>query len=175
MRFKAFSKKLWPCGSGFFGFWLRRILVFAFIPAFPAFFCGCATTVPENLVSVSGPRWHVEQGQALWTPRKGAPQFGGDLVVASNDGSSFVEFSKTPLTIVRAELTPKHWLLRFPQYGKAYEGRRPAPARTIWLYLADALAGKPLPRPLHFEQEANGNWRLENVKTGEILEGFLSS
>ena len=173
MRFKAFSKKLWPFGGGSFGFCFRHIVVFAFFPAFLAIFSGCAA-VPENLVSVSGPNWHVQQGQGLWTPRKGAPQFGGDLVVASNDGSSFVQFSKTPLTIVTAELTPKHWLLRFPQYGKAYEGRRPAPARTIWLYLADAVAGKPLPSPIHFEQQPGGNWRLENVKTGEILEGFLS-
>jgi hypothetical protein len=165
MRFRAFSRKLWPFGCGSF-------VLFAF---FPAFFCGCATTVPENLVSVSGPEWHVQQGQALWTPRTGAPQFGGDIVVASDDGSSFVQFSKTPVTIVTAELTPKRWLLRFPQMGKAWDGRRPAPARTIWLYLADALAGKPLPSAFRFKQESNGNWRLEDVKTGEILEGFLSS
>ncbi|HTV39297.1 MAG TPA: hypothetical protein VMF08_01870 [Candidatus Sulfotelmatobacter sp.] len=151
------------------------ILVSVLFPAFLLFFCGCATTVPENLVSVSGPEWRVQQGQALWTPRTGAPQFGGDLVVATNDGSSFVQFSKTPLTIVTTELTPKHWLLRFPEHGKAWEGRRPAPARTIWLYLADALAGKRLPGAFRFEQEPNGNWKLEDVKTGEILEGFLSS
>jgi hypothetical protein len=167
MRFRAFSRKLWPFGRGSF-------VLFAF-PAFLTFFCGCATTVRENLVSVSGPEWHVQQGQALWTPRTGAPQFGGDIVVASDDGSSFVQFSKTPLTIVTAELTPKRWLLRFSQMGKAWDGRRPAPARTVWLYLADALAGKPLPKVFRFKQEPNGNWRLEDVKTGEILEGFLSS
>ena len=163
MRFKALSKKLRPL-----------ILVSVLFPVLLLFFSGCAT-VPENLVSVSGPEWHVQQGQALWTPRTGAPQFGGDLVVASNDGSSFVQFSKTPLTIVTAELTPKRWLLRFPKNGNAWDGRRPAPARTIWLYLADALAGKPLPKAFRFKQEPNGNWKMEDVKTGEILEGFLSS
>jgi hypothetical protein len=151
------------------------ILVCALFPAILLLFNGCATTVSKNLFTVSGQDWHVQQGQALWTPRKGAPQFGGDIVVATDDGNSFVQFAKTPLTIVTTEVSAKHWLLRFPQMGKAWEGHRPAPARTIWLYVADALARKPLPKGLRFEQEPNGNWRLENVKTGEILEGFLSS
>jgi hypothetical protein len=153
----------------------HAILAVALSPALLVFFCGCVHTPHGNLVTVSGPQWHVQQGQALWTPKKGAPQFGGDLVVATQDGSAFVQFSKTPLTIVTAELDPKHWLLRIPQMGKAYEGHRPAPTRTLWLYLTDALAGKRLPRHLHFQQEGNGNWRMENDKTGEILEGFLSS
>lgn len=154
---------------------IRGILVLVFSPALLLFFCGCVTTPHGNLVTVSGPNWHVQQGQALWTPKKGAPQFGGDLVVATQDGSAFVQFSKTPLTIVTAQVDQKHWQLRFPQMGIAKQGHRPAPSRTLWLYLADALTGKRLPRHLHFEQEGNGNWRLENDKTGEILEGFVSS
>ncbi|MGH7940614.1 MAG: hypothetical protein ACREFR_06035 [Limisphaerales bacterium] len=138
-------------------------------------FCGCVTTPHGNIVTVSGPNWRVQQGQALWTPRKGAPQFGGDLVIATANGRAFVQFSKGPLTIVTAQLTPTHWLIRFPKKGQAWEGRRPAPTRTLWLYLANALAGKRLPRSLHFQHEPDGNWRLENSKTGEILEGFISS
>jgi hypothetical protein len=153
----------------------HAILAVALSPALLLFFCGCVTTPHGNLITVSGPNWHVQQGQALWTPRKGAPQFGGDLVIATQDDSAFVQFSKTPLTIVTAQLDRKHWQLSFPQMGKAYEGRRPAPSRTIWLYLAAALAGERLPSHLHFQQEGNGNWRLENDKTGEILEGFVSS
>ncbi|HUA65056.1 MAG TPA: hypothetical protein VME24_04355 [Alphaproteobacteria bacterium] len=153
----------------------HAILAIAISPVLVLFFCGCVSTPHGNLVTISGPNWHVQQGQALWTPKKGAPQFGGDIVIATQDGSSFVEFSKTPLTMVTAQLDRKHWQLRFPQMGKAYQGRRPAPSRTIWLYLAAALAGERLPNSLHFEQEGNGNWRLENVKTGEILEGFVSS
>jgi hypothetical protein len=153
----------------------RGIRWFTFFPALIAFFCGCATTPPQELFNMSGPEWHVQQGQALWTPRTGAPQFGGDIILASADGNAFVQFNKTPLTIVTAQVTPKRWLLRFPQNHQAWSGRRPAPARTIWLYLADALAGKPLPKPLHFTQKPDGNWRLENTKTGEILEGFVSS
>jgi hypothetical protein len=139
------------------------------------FFCGCKT-VPENLFTVSGPDWHVQQGQALWTPRRGAPQFGGDLVLATDTtGRSFVQFEKMPLSLVTVQITPKDWTLDFKQLGGFWKGHQPAPTRTIWLYLPDALAGKPVPPPLHFEQQADGNWRLENQKTGEILEGFLAS
>ena len=137
-------------------------------------FCGCQT-IPQNLFTISGPGWRVEQGQALWTPKYGAPQFGGDLILATDaNGRSLVQFDKTPLTIVTAQVTPQHWLLRFPQGGGFWEGHNPPPTRTIWPYLADALAGKSLPQPLRFEQEPGGNWRLENTRTGEILEGFLS-
>jgi hypothetical protein len=138
-------------------------------------FCGCATTTTESLFTVSGPGWRIQQGQGLWTPRSGAPQFGGDLVLASDaNGRSFVQFDKMPLSLVSVQITPDQWLLRFPQGGGTWKGREPAPTRTIWLYLPDAITGKPLPRPLHFERKPDGNWRLENLKTGEMLEGFLS-
>jgi len=137
-------------------------------------FCGCQT-VPQNLFTVSGPGWHIEQGQALWTPQHGAPQFGGDIVLATDaNGRSFAQFDKTPLTIVTVEVTPQQWMIRFPQFGGFWTGHGAAPTRTVWPYLADAIAGKKLPEPLHFEQKPDGNWRLQNLKTGEILEGFLS-
>ncbi|HEV2452778.1 MAG TPA: hypothetical protein VGY98_00860 [Verrucomicrobiae bacterium] len=150
------------------------ILWSALLFAVLIFMTGCATP-PQNLFTISGPEWHIQQGQGLWTPRAGAPQFGGDIVFATDDGKAFVQFAKTPLTIVTAQVSPDHWLIRFPQLNEFWYGRQPAPSRTIWLYLPDALAGKPLPKPLHFENEPGGNWRLTNVKTGEILEGFLSS
>ncbi len=140
------------------------------------FFCGCATTTTQSLFTVSGPGWRVQQGQALWTPRKGAPQFGGDIVLATDaEGRSFAQFAKTPMSILMVQTTPKEWFVHFAQGGGTWKGHEPAPTRTIWLHLADALAGKPLPRPLLFEQKPDGNWRLENPKTGEILEGFLAS
>jgi hypothetical protein len=141
----------------------------------PLFFTGCATT-PENLFTVSGPGWTVQQGQALWTPRSGAPQLGGDLVLATDaNGRALVQFEKMPLSLVTAQVTPELWAIHFPQGGGFWKGHQPAPTRTIWLYLPAAIAGKPLPEPLKFEQKPDGNWRLENPKTGEILEGFLSS
>jgi hypothetical protein len=139
------------------------------------FFCGCAST-PKNLFTVSGPGWRIQQGQALWTPRKGAPQFGGDIVLATDaNGRSFVQFEKMPLSLVTVQITPTDWVLNFSQLGGFWKGHQPAPARTIWLYLPDALAGKPLPKAFHFEQKPDGGWRIDDVKTGESLEGFLSS
>jgi hypothetical protein len=153
----------------------RGILWFTLFSTFFTFICGCASTPPKNLFTISGPDWHVLQGQALWTPRNGAPEFAGDIILATNDGSSYVQFAKTPLTIVTAQVTPERWLIRFPQNNQEWSGHEPAPTRTLWLHLADALAGKPLPKPLHFALKPDGNWRLENANTGEILEGFLSS
>lgn len=153
---------------------LCRVLLLLFLGG-PMLLSGCKTP-PENLFTVSGSGWTVQQGQALWTPRRGGPQVGGDIVLASDaNGRSFVQFEKMPLSLVAAQVTPEFWTIRFPQGGGFWKGHQPAPTRTIWLYLPAALAGKPLPAPLHFEQKPGGNWRLENPKTGEILEGFLSS
>jgi hypothetical protein len=145
-----------------------------FLPVW-LFSFGCATQEPQTLFTVSGPGWHVEQGQGLWTPQHGAPQFGGDIVLATDgNGRSLVQFDKTPLTIVTVQVAPGQWMIHFPQFGGFWKGHGRAPTRTVWPYLADALAGKKLPKPLHFEQKPDGNWQLENTKTGEILEGFLS-
>ena len=140
------------------------------------FFSGCATNTPETFFTVSGPDWHVRQGQALWTPKMGASQFGGDLVLATdNNGRSFVQFDKMPLSLVTVQLTTNQWMLRFPQFNNAfYKGHKPATTRAVFLYLPDAIAGKSLPKPLSFEQKADGSWKLANPKTGESVEGFLS-
>ncbi|HTR43769.1 MAG TPA: hypothetical protein VMH87_19325 [Pseudomonadales bacterium] len=145
-----------------------------FLLAGMLFFSGCATA-PEELFTVSGPGWTMQQGQALWTPRQGAPQIGGDIVLATDaNGRALVQFEKMPVSLVTAQVTPEAWTIRFPQGGGFWKGHQPAPTRTIWLYLPAALTGKPLPEPLQFSQEHGGNWRLENPKTGEILEGFVS-
>jgi hypothetical protein len=135
--------------------------------------CGCQTT--QNLFSASGSGWRVQQGQALWRPQRGLPEFGGDLVLASDeDGRCLIQFDKPPLSLVSAQTTPTQWLIRFPQRQMTLSGHGPGPTRFVWLYLHTALAGEPLPNPLHFERKADGGWRLENSSTGETLEGFLS-
>jgi len=137
-------------------------------------FCGCRTTT-QSLFTASGSGWHVQQGQALWRPKQGLPEFGGDLVLASDDaGRALIQFDKTPLSMVFAQITPDHWLIRFPQRPMGFSGHGPGPTRFAWLYLPAALAGKPLPLHLHFERKADGGWRLENTRTGETLEGYLS-
>ncbi len=137
-------------------------------------FCGCQTAT-RTLFTASGPGWHVQQGQALWRPKRGLPEFGGDLVLASHaDGSCLIQFDKTPMSILSAQTTSTAWLISFPQRQMHFTGRGPGPARFAWLYLPAALAGKPLPSSLHFERKADGGWRLENTRTGETVEGFLS-
>jgi hypothetical protein len=152
---------------------LPRLFLRSVALAVLVLFCGCRT--PQNLFTASGPGWHVQQGQALWRPKNGLPEFGGDLVLASNpNGRALVQFDKMPLSMVFAQTSSNRWLIRFPQRQIGFSGQGPAPARFAWLYLAAALEGKKLPPPLLFGHKPDGGWRLENTVTGEILEGYLS-
>ena len=138
------------------------------------FFSGCQTAT-QSLFTAAGPGWHVRQGQALWRPQRGAPEFGGDLVLARDEaGRCLIQFDKTPMTILVAQTDTNRWLIRFPQRQMIFSGRGAAPSRFVWLYLPAALAGDALAAPLQFERQAGGGWRLENVHTGETVEGFLS-
>jgi hypothetical protein len=136
--------------------------------------CGCRTTT-QSLFTATGPGWHVQQGQALWRPKQGLPEFGGDLILASDaNGRCLLQFDKTPLSMVFAQNTPDRWLIRFPQQQYSFSGHGQPPTRFAWLYLHAALTGEQLPPSLHFERRPQGGWRLENSSSGEILEGFLS-
>ncbi len=158
-RFTRIMSRLFPCPALLAGVMLL---------------CGCQTN-PKDLFAAAGPGWHVQQGQALWRPGRGLPEFGGDLVLAGDAGGRcLIQFDKTPLAIVSAQTTSSNWLIRFPQRQMGFSGRGPGPTRFGWLYLRAALAGEPLPEALHFERKADGGWRLENSRTGESLEGFLS-
>ncbi len=137
--------------------------------------CGGCQTSTTSLFTASGPGWRVRQGQALWRPRNGYPEIAGDLLVANDeDGRSFVQFAKTPMTLMSAQTTRSNWLIQFPPGHMSFTGHRKPPTRFAFLYLQTALAGEPLPKPLRFERKPDGNWRLENHRTGETLEGFLA-
>jgi len=134
---------------------------------------GCQSPV-HSLFTAGGADWRVQQGQALWRPGRGLPEFGGDLVLASDGaGRHLIQFDKTPLTILSAQTTSNRWLIKFPQRDLSFSGFGPGPSRFGWLYLPAALDGKPLPKNLHFTRQADGGWRLENSRTGETVEGFL--
>ena len=136
--------------------------------------CGCKTST-QNLFSAAGAGWQVQQGQAFWRPRSGLPEFGGDLLLAGDtSGDHLIQFDKTPLNMVSAEITSNRWLIKFPQQKMSFRGHGHGPERFAWLYLPAALSGQPLPRHIHFERRPDGGWRLENSNTGESLEGFLS-
>lgn len=136
--------------------------------------CGCQTAT-QSLFDTSGPNWRVQQGQALWRPKKDLPEFGGDLVLARDDnGNCLIQFDKTPMAILSAQITTNRWLIKFPQREMSFGGRGAGWTRFAWLYLPAALDGKPLPKNFKFERKPDGGWRLENPGTGETVEGFLS-
>jgi hypothetical protein len=138
------------------------------------FLCGCQTT-RQSLFTAAGPGWRVQQGQALWQPKRGLPEFGGDLVLARDDaGRCLIQFDKTPMAILSAQVTSNEWLIKFPQQNMSFGGHGTGSTRFGWLYLPAALDGKLLPKDFRFEQKPDGGWRLENSRTGESLEGFLS-
>jgi len=137
-------------------------------------FPGCRTGT-LSLFTAAGPNWRVQQGQALWQPRKDLPQFGGDLVLARDDvGDCLIQFDKTPMAILSAQTTSNRWLIKFPQQNRSFSGHGAGPTRFTWLYLPRALAGEPLPGKIRFALKPDGSWSLENSGTGEKVEGFLS-
>ena len=142
--------------------------------AFLVVVTGCRTA-PQNLFTADGSSWHVQQGQALWRPRSGMTEIGGDLVLASDEtGRCLIQFDKASMELFSAQSTSNRWLVAFPQGQLRFSGHGSGSPRFSWLYLRAALAGKPLPKPLRFERTRDGGWRLENSFTGETLEGFLS-
>jgi len=137
--------------------------------------CSGCQTASKDLFSASGPGWHVQEGQALWKPGKGLPEIGGDLVLASDaEKRCLLQFTKTPLPLFSGQVTSNRWLFQVPARQLGFSGHGRPPVRLTWLYLPAALRGEPLPPAIRFERKADGGWRLENGRSGEVVEGFLS-
>jgi hypothetical protein len=153
-----------------FGAVLRLVLL-----SVPMLAAGCRTASEVPLFTATGPGWRVQEGQALWRPRRGYPEIGGDVVLARHeDGRCLIEFAKTPMTLVMVQTTGTNWLIQFPPARMSFRGHRQPPTYFGWLYLHAALCGEPLAAPFRFEREAAGGWRLENPRSGETLRGFLA-
>jgi hypothetical protein len=136
---------------------------------------GCMTSPDKTLFSTTGPGWTVQQGQAIWKPGSKYPELAGEIVLAQNpDGRSSLQFTKTLLPVTLAQTTTTNWLIQFPPQRMGFTGRGQPPTRFVWLHLAAALAGRTLPEVYHFQRTQDGGWRLENQRTGEFVEGFLS-
>ena len=140
----------------------------------PVLLTACRTPDHAPLFVAAGPGWRVQEGQALWRPRRQFPELAGELVVASHeDGRCAIQFAKTPLPLVLAQTTRTNWLIEFPAQRMSFTGRRSPPTRFAWLYLPAALSSNSLPSALRFQRKPDGGWRLENTRSGETLEGFL--
>jgi hypothetical protein len=137
--------------------------------------CGCLTSSRRlPAVNLAEPGWQVRQGQAVWKLPHSEHDIAGEVVVATGpEGRSFVQFSKSPFSLVIGQTTADHWQVEFPPQNKRYAGPGSPPKRLLWLYLPRLLAGGQ-PPPKWTWRDSDGNWRLENRATGEAIEGFFA-
>ena len=141
--------------------------------------CALALTACHTLpdlprANLSEPGWTVQQGQALWTPKRNATEIAGELVVATrSDGRTLLQFIKTPFPLVIAQTTSNLWQIEIPPQNRVVAGRGTPPSRAGWLQLARALSGKPVAPAWHFGRDGS-DWRLENPRSGEVVSGYLS-
>ncbi|HMJ64400.1 MAG TPA: hypothetical protein VK615_03535 [Candidatus Binatia bacterium] len=145
---------------------LQRIAV----AVFGVMLVGCRSVpaLPPDDLSVPG--WNMRQGQAVW--KTGGNELAGELILAMRDGSSALQFIKTPLPLVSAQTKNDRWTIRFIADNRTISGRGMPPHQLIWLHVAPALRGIAIRPPLEFK--GGTNWELMNRKTGEAITGFLS-
>jgi hypothetical protein len=150
--------------------------IFCLLLLFSLYLWGCQTVPTLPIVNLSEPGWSTRQGQVVWRSKMNAPEIAGELLVATHqDGRSFVQFTKTPLPFIIGQSTTNSWQIHFVPSKRTYSGHGFPPTRLSWLYLPRCLSGFPPPKFWHWQEHPDNNgWRLENVRTGEFLEGYLS-
>jgi len=136
-------------------------------------FCaGCRTTQALPPADFSTPGWRVQQGQAVWKPASSRPELAGDLLLATNlNGDFFVQFSKIPFPLVTAQASGDQWQIEFGADKYSWYGRGVPPARFGWLQLPRALLDKSNNSNWQFTEVETNSWRLQNLRTGESMEG----
>ncbi len=136
-----------------------------------AWLTACRTTLPP--VDLAAPGWSIRHGQAIWKPSANEAEIAGELLLAVNaDGRVLAQFSKSPFTLVEAQVTPGRWRIEFPLRRQSASGKGDLPARFVWFQLPAAEAGRTPAADWRFTGGSGGVWRLENVRTREMLEGF---
>ncbi len=123
-----------------------------------------------------GTAWRVRQGQAVWRPKTEGPEIAGELTVAIGaSGEYLIEFAKPALPLVRVVRQGERWEIAVPGRGRRSGTGIPPSAVAGWMRLGDLLTGRPLPAPWRGESGTDGgDWSVENPRTGERIEGFLS-
>ncbi|HUZ08241.1 MAG TPA: hypothetical protein VMV89_12240 [Candidatus Paceibacterota bacterium] len=133
---------------------------------------GCRTARPFPPADFSAPGWRVQQGQAVWKPSSSRPELAGDLLLATNvNGNLFIQFSKMPFPLATAQVSGDRWQIEFGANQYAWHGRGTPPKRFVWFQLPRALLAPNLGGSWQFSRVETNSWRLQNPRTGEMLEG----
>ena len=145
-----------------------------FALAIVALLTACHTT-PMAPINLREPGWNVREGQAIWKRDKTAPEIAGEVLLATRpDGCTFVQFTKTPFPMIIAQTTTNHWQIEIPVQNKRFSGPGAPPKRLIWAYLPGLLEGRAPPKGWAWTPLPDNGWRLENSRSGELLQGYLS-
>jgi hypothetical protein len=137
---------------------------------------GCSLIPPLPAANLAEPGWRVREGQAVWRMNRDAPEIAGEILLATrSDGGAFVQFTKTPFPFLIGQTTTNRWQAELPTQNRRYTGHGNPPKRLIWLYLPRVLAGSAPPKGWQWRDLGEGRWRLDNPKTGEMVEGYFSS
>ncbi len=132
----------------------------------------CRTLPPLPPANLSTPGWRLQQGQAVWQPPGHQPEMTGDLLLATNvNGSFFLQFTKDPFPLVTAESRAGRWQISFGADEHVWRGPGKPPARFVWFQLPSALLSGKTAGTWRFTSAETNRWRLENLRTGETLEG----
>lgn len=132
----------------------------------------CRIGPPLPAANFSAPGWQVQQGQAVWKPAKKRPELAGDLLLATNrNGDCVVQFSKIPFMLADARVSGNAWQMDFGGGKYLFRGRGAPPKRFAWFQLPRSLDAQQPPPPWKFARHADGSWRLENLRSGEFVEG----
>ncbi len=159
------------------GKWMPRVKTLLFLVVLIGM-AGCVTVPPLPPANLQEPGWTVRQGQAVWhmSRKRGGREVAGEFLLATRpDGRVFVQFSKSPFTLLTAQTTAHTWEIEDPTQNKRYSGHGQPPKAAIWLWLPRVLSGQRPPKGFSWEQLGDGGWRLKNNSTGESLEGYLQS
>ena len=133
---------------------------------------GCRTAPPLPPADFSAPGWCVQQGQAVWQAGANRPELAGDLLLATNaTGNVFIQFSKMPFPLATAHIYGDQWQIEFGADKFSWHGRGTPPDRFTWFQLPRALLGADPGDNWKFSHPTAHSWRLENRRTGEVLEG----
>src|SRR5688500_19299268 len=88
---------------------------------------GCATSRRLPPADFSAPGWTVQNGQAVW--KSGSSDLAGELIFAKrSDGSTALQFIKTPLPLVTAQTRGDRWTITFVADTRTVAGQGAHPA-----------------------------------------------